>query len=554
MAVEKRGFKTDRGVLIPYYKVPYTASEWDNLQTTAWDGDDPRSAMIYEYSVSPQDTAFLPEPHLGNIRVMVDDIAAGGNIIDALGLLSGVFKFTTGGVVEDFNKITYSPTTSEWIEKYNIEYQKINGTIKPKEFGNDGVESGGNIAKYRPVRKDGIVNASAFDKFPRCIVMTSDFKLKTLTIGPLINVIEGTAYCMQLGNRGMENVYYRSDDPSFWANVDSEHIATLEYEEEGEDPDMARFNPRAKGTTVGMYLLSADDMKQVMKDLWSTSLMETIQSNFIGDGSDAILGLNWFYGLDPYIEKSALSYNPTLGNVLVDGVSVKHAEKEFVRFDFGSINVPAVFGSHLDYTAAVYKMYLPFIGITDLNPADVVGKTLYLSYVVNLSDGSAICRLATDANAMSGNGTLFTSSCSWGYSIPVKVDSVRDAMTIGAQAVMGVVGGVSMGAMAGPAGAIAGGAAGAAGGAVFSSAPNYSGGSLSPNSNAMGDFEAKLIVYRNQDMSEQLEESSGTPSGSAGEVSDFTGYLKVDAVYNGSTLAMRRSGEIVAMLQEGIYI
>ena len=85
-------------------------------------------------------------------------------------------------------------------------------------------------------------------------------------------------------------------------------------------------------------------------------------------------------------------------------------------------------------------------------------------------------------------------------------------------------------------------------------AQNYSAGSLSPNANVMGDFEAKIVSYRREDLSGDIETSMGKAAGGNVRVGDLTGFAQFDVIYNGGVLPMRHAAEIVAMLQQGVYL
>ena len=302
----------------------------------------------------------------------------------------------------------------------------------------------------------------------------------------------------------------------------------------GGDP-VARFNPRTATSTIGCYVMNKAQLREFLNELWTTDLIDSIRNSFIGDGSNALLGVRWFYGIRDLIPYTTTGGHISLGNVAFTDIPTQSvAAKEFVEYDAGSVVVPQFYGDYRDWSITTYQVYLPFIGIVDLAPQDVVGKTLYLKYWINISDGSAMCTLSTTPTTPNGTGTLFTTTCSWGYDIPVRVDSVMDAISRMAKMTLGAV----------PyAGDIVGGPG------------QYSVGELSPNSNVMSDFQPKLVVFRRDDISgANFGAAEGAPGAATVTVGAASGYLKASEVYNAGSLAMRRSGEIVALLREGIYI
>lgn len=282
-------------------------------------------------------------------------------------------------------------------------------------------------------------------------------------------------------------------------------------------------------------------LNSFMQDLWNTDALEKINQKFIGDGSNALLGLRWYYGLATRVKTTAQLAYVSLGNVgFKNGPKCEVAREEFVEFYCGSVNVPQFYGDYRDLSITTYQVYLPFVGIIDLAPQDLIipgvmwndSRTLYLTYWVNISDGSAVCILSTLPSTPNGQGTIFTTTCSWGYDIPIRVEPVMDALARAASVVGSIL------------------PLGEGGGST-----TYSSGELTPNSNVMGDFQAKLIINRKTDLSgPDFPAAMGAPGAEAIAVGDATGYLKASAVFNPGTLAMRRSGEIIDLLREGIYI
>jgi outer membrane lipoprotein SlyB len=189
-------------------------------------------------------------------------------------------------------------------------------------------------------------------------------------------------------------------------------------------------------------------------------------------------------------------------------------------------------------------------------------------YTVNLTDGSAVVNLSVSPLRIGNTPTLykngdwyeiqqpvFTTSITYGYEIPLNVDSIRTpSLLVGdivSKAVFGGVAGAMAGNYVGAAiGAVGGAVAGAAGGPETT----YSVGALTANSNVMEDFEPKLIRTIVKDQSGDISAAVGAPSGKVVRVGDASGYLKAAMVYGTPSTTMQHTDEIVGMLKEGIYI
>lgn len=314
-----------------------------------------------------------------------------------------------------------------------------------------------------------------------------------------------------------------------WEYADD--VLTLPEKPE-EDDFMARYQPRIQSKGVGLYALSEGMLHSVIDDLWNTTLLEQFNNKMFGDAGDAILSLKYFYGLAPAISEQTTTKRAymTIGNIyLHDAGAVAAIDREMVEYNYGSIQVPAYYGDHRDYTKSEYNLILPWVGRIQLQPDDVVGNTLTLKYRINLSDGEAVCRLTTNADT-GGENLIFTSACTWGYDVPLKATGTQGFAGWAFEAVVNK----DLSALSGS---------------------NYSTGSLSPNANAMGDLQAKLIIYRKEDLTEgNTAIINGKPCNDVGPLSSHTGYVYVEDVANAGTLPTRRNQEIVELLKGGVYV
>lgn len=331
---------------------------------------------------------------------------------------------------------------------------------------------------------------------------------------------------------------------------------------------MPRFQPRTKTEGISCYVMSKSHVKTFIDTLYTKGIYDQIQTMLYGDGAGNILSLKWFYGVRPHISTTRSS-KVTLGNLTLDKVVAPIFEGDFVQVYLGYTNVPREYGDYRDYVNVRYQAYIPMVGVIDLDPAEVVGKDLHLLYTVNLTDGSAVVTLAVSNYTEGGKPALpkkgdwydtpqivFTSSITYGYEIPLHAEAIRDASLLVGQVVSGAVTGGGAGALAGAPGA----AIGAIGGAVSAvvggggAQSTYSSGSLTPNSNVMGDFTPKLIRTVTKDVTGDISQATGLPCGKVVKVGDASGYLKAAMVYGTPSTTMQHADEIENMLKEGIRI
>ena len=331
---------------------------------------------------------------------------------------------------------------------------------------------------------------------------------------------------------------------------------------------MPRYQPRTTTDSISCYVMTRPLVKNFIDNLYSKDIYDKVQQMLYGDGANNLLSLKWFYGVRPSITTARTS-KITLGNVVVDKVSAPVYNGDFVQVYMGYTEVVREYEDYRDYTNVRYQAYIPMVGVIDLDPAQVVGKYLHLLYTVNLTDGSAVVTLAISNLVQAGKPVLpktnewydtpqivFTSSITYGYEIPLNVESIRSAsLMVGEVVAKAVVGGVA-GAIAGNIpGAVIGAVGGAVGGALDGGVQStYSAGALTANSNVMGDFTPKLIRTITKDVSGDISAAVGAPSGKVLRVDNASGYLKAAMVYGTPSTTMQHTDEIVNMLKEGIYI
>ena len=537
-AIELRGIKMSSGVLIPYFVLPYTEDELD-VVTGAGSGSF-KKAWLMRYTFSAVGNV-APEPVASELRAIYLHVSRGSNPAAALTPHAGIHRFMRDGepVADTEPYFNISAGALVW-EDHGLVGQRLQRSTGSIGGGNWSTRTSTSSpgrwhynrhTRYTPVWMNWITDLSDMEALypgsvaviqPRAAVLTSD------------GMLMGLQFVQHISALGMLGVAYEGLDLNLFGNgpmpdYDTVHIAWVTDGDDKGD-DMPRFNPRTATNTVGTYFLSKLEVEDFIGELWSTSLIENIKAAFIGDGSNALLGLQWFYGLDtPSAPKSGATYDVAMGNVQFQVVEARHATHDFMEFDFGSVSVPRRYGDWRDYSACTYQIYLPFVGVVPLDAQDVVGKELYLKYFINLTDGSCVCQLTNESGGPDARAVVFQATGQWGYDIPVKVGGAKDPTS-------SVIRSLTASMFGGEA------------------ERSYAAGSLTPNANVMSGFKARISCYVRDEQYTSVKQAEGEYSTAMEPVKNFSGYLKVRTVWNGGTLAMRQADRIIEMLQEGIYL
>ena len=209
-------------------------------------------------------------------------------------------------------------------------------------------------------------------------------------------------------------------------------------------------------------------------------------------------------------------------------VSAGVITSQYVVLDCGSLEVKEFWGSALDYSPYTKcELYMPFIGIKQLNVDDVMGKKVQIKYNIDIFTGDCICFIKC------GQSVLYKFNGNLKQDIPLSGRS-SDAILRTATAGLTIAGGLAMGGAVG--GAVGGAIAQQAG---LSAAANVlstkivttRSGSLAGSVGLLDDFVPYFIFHRPvQSLASNFKTFKGYPSNITSLLSALTGYTEVEFV------------------------
>lgn len=542
MIGEVWGVKLTNGEMIPFFHLPYTRAEFDDLFGM---GGELATDYMWAFNLPLGDYYF--EPHLTfwreflriwqgglNANAYLTQFPAGkaSPMIDGAPQSSIVFTTTPGAVTYDEGPVldVYRVTST-----VSLDSPSGNNAARWFDTGS-GDHMGGKVFQLYPRIHEGLANtvvATDNETSPRIHCVTSDGVQVSISIG----IAAAAAGWKSIAVTTQYTYNWLSDYNEEW---DQELITTFG---EGDDPDMARFDPTAV-PNVGVYIVDQTDLLNLFGDIWNRNFWEAFSQVFGGDPSSALLSIRYYYGMaDAFMDWYSSNTGPvTIGNTVIGqeaGVDVPHLTNNTVSFSCGLVTVPRRFGDQRDYSQCAYRAWVPFVGWVDIDPNDILGVgQVCLTYSLNVATGEALAFLSTADNVFPNgfSSAFWSQSCSMGVDIPYAITS---SQSLGSVA-------VSMMSL------------GAVSGSTFTPGEGvYSGGGGASSGHAVvTDLTPKLVVYQKDDLTgDGLQDAVGLPSAATTSVGALTGYAEIDAAYNVSTaLPIRRSGEVVQLLQEGIYI
>ena len=304
---------------------------------------------------------------------------------------------------------------------------------------------------------------------------------------------------------------------------------------------------------INVWVPSTTDINNLAAYLWSnfdlTDPTKTLSKMFT-DPLSYILSLHML----PFTVDSSTAITVTLAG-LATTVSMPPATVQFKDIDCGSVTINEYWGNYLDYTYTKIVLCLPFCGQVDLDPDEVMGKTIKVKYRVDIITGAFVCFVYIDGDKVLGQ---YAGNCA--AQIPI---SAADFSRLNA-AVLGVAGAAASAFGSAALGGHGGMLNGASGGLISSIAANaqnakiraqHSGG-LTGAPGFMGIQKPYLIIHRpRQSVPEDYEKFKGYPSNVTMQLSSCTGFTSVREIkLNGLPFTDGELTELKSILEGGVIL
>ena len=299
----------------------------------------------------------------------------------------------------DFNNINASCTgfieLTPWVFECEFKFFPTN-SIR----GNSIQDSTGTFASLR-IRCDGkILSLQPYVEDITIQVLTFDGDLwqQTTTYGDLIDL---TYEELNAAINGFSNDNpYEINPSTFGGGYGSGIINPSDPIPDPEAPDIDAI-------TTGLLTVFKPTRAQIQAlgdYLWSSAFDVNTLKKLFSDPMESIIGLS----IIPINPPAAGSKNVKIGDVDT-GISMPYISRQFVEKDLGSITIDPYIGSFMDYAPYTkIDIYLPYVGFRSLDPADVMGCTLSIKYIIDVITGG--CNAVIN---VSGKGAIyqFNGSC-----------------------------------------------------------------------------------------------------------------------------------------------
>lgn len=278
--------------------------------------------------------------------------------------------------------------------------------------------------------------------------------------------------------------------------------------------------------------------------LWSSDIWDQIKQ-FFSDPMQGIIGLHKIFCKPTNGDSKSI-----IAGYLDSGVSSLTVTKQYERIDCGTLACAEYYGNALDYSPYTsVSIYLPFIGVVDLNVNEVMGSIIHVFYDIDILTGACLATIEVK-DSKNVNVSLYQYNGICSVQIPLTSGNygsvIASLVTTGA----GIVATVASGGALAP--VLLGGATSA-----LSSGTNVKqSGTIGSNIGAMAQKKPYLIISRKiPHMALNYNNLEGYPSNNRVYLSELVGYVRCKDVFIASTNANQLEKEMIEEeLKNGIFI
>ena len=307
---------------------------------------------------------------------------------------------------------------------------------------------------------------------------------------------------------------------------------------------------------LNIYTPTASQLQAFGGALWTNAFntkwydLDSVSNLILNAVSDPI---NFIVGLFmlPVTPTNGNSSGIFLGGINVNTVTANRVTEQYVTCDFGTIQIGELYGNYLDYAYSKLSIYLPYIGMADIDVQEVTGGSVTLRYIIDAFTGACVANVKCVKSIKSPWGTVYTNSTVHSYSgnvalqLPISAGSF-DIMT------QGLIN-VGLGLVSGQPQTVAKGAQDViqnVGGDATTR------GALSSNTGRLC-YQTPYLMFTHpiETRPANLGALHGYSAGVGGKLSQFSGYVECsDVKLDGITATDSEKDMIETLLKSGVYV
>lgn len=269
-----------------------------------------------------------------------------------------------------------------------------------------------------------------------------------------------------------------------------------------------------------VYNPSMSEINSLGAWLWSSNFIDQLLKMF-SDPMQAIIGIHKVFASPTINGRSNI-----MVGYLDSGVAANVVGSQYTTINCGTIKLREYFGNVFDYNPyTTVSLFLPFIGVVDLDVGEVMRANISVIYHVDVFSGACLAEVSVTRDGGAG-GVLYTFSGDAAVRYPLSSGSYMGMVSGVLSVAAGVAGTIASGGSLAP--ALLGGAVGL--GNAHTRVQHS--GSISGNAGAMGGKIPYLIIRRPQTaMAKNYPHFTGNPSNHTVRLRNATGYVRIKEVH-----------------------
>ena len=304
---------------------------------------------------------------------------------------------------------------------------------------------------------------------------------------------------------------------------------------------------------VSMYSPTLTQLNQLASFLWTDNLFDP--DNFkklFTDPMECIIGLT----IVPVDPTSAGSMSVKVGYIDT-GISMARLSTQYAEVNCGTLQADEFWGSALDYSPFTkIHIYLPYVGMREINADDIMGKSVGVVYHIDLLSG------ACTAFVTAGGSVLYQFNGQCSINIPLAASNFTEMIhsaisAIGTVAMTASGAGAASSAVDAAAVGTAANMGAAAANSAISSKPTFSHSGQMGGSGGMLAVQTPYIIIERprQCVADDVNKFAGFPANITYKLYDLDGYTVVDSIHlDGFSCTDNEAAEILSLLKGGVIL
>ena len=165
-------------------------------------------------------------------------------------------------------------------------------------------------------------------------------------------------------------------------------------------PDPESFGNMDYGGVVRCYLMTEGQMQNVAAQLFTGGFWTDLKNKFSGLSDPLSMILSCIQV--PYVPSGTGNQTFTLGGVRMENVDVGYTLSRYSKKDFGSVFIGEVWGTEKDYSDTSISIYLPYVGVREVDTDIVMNTTCTLRCNIDFWTGDIVYLLHVSNTNSSG--------------------------------------------------------------------------------------------------------------------------------------------------------